>query len=233
MPESEIFIFQPEQQPAHTYMLDADGLTYRAPGHAPVAARWDAIGYLKDVPGHKVDMVLTDPATALPLFYATRHFSRLLGTVCDRLTDRHRAKIGVRTFSGRRDYLFHIGIVVSFFILLIGFSTVYLRHFTAAWLFILATTIPMTAYLLLQPHTVTPEDDHLEVRDFIHTRIIAYRRLRRLAFDLHGDKQTAYLCVKIHLTDGRKIKIQRFANLVLLYIFIKTKWEAACERSDG
>jgi len=226
MPEPEIFIFQPEQQPAHTYMLDADGLTYRAPGHAPAAVRWEAVRYLKDVPGHKVDVVPTNSAPPIPLFYATRNFAGLLAAVCDRLTDLHRTKIGSRTFSGRRDYFLHIGIVVSFFIFLIGFSTFYLRHFTAAWLFILATTIPMTTYLLLQPHTVTPEDDHLEVRDFIRTRIIAYSRLRSLAFALHGDKQAAYLCVKIHLTDGRRIKIQRLENIVLLYIFIKTKWEA-------
>ena len=227
MPESEIYFFQPEQRPAHTYELDATGLVYRPPGRKSAAVRWDAISYLKDVPGQRVDIVITDSPAVIPLFYATRHFADLLARVCNRLADLHREQIGVQTFSGHRSYLLQIGIVLGIFALLIVFSTANLRDFTAAWLFILATTVPMTVYLLRQPHTVTPEDDHLEVKDFVRTRIIDYARIQRLVFDLHGDQHTAYLCVKIQTTDGRKIKIQRFENLMLLYIFLKIKWDAA------
>jgi hypothetical protein len=233
MVEPQIYIFEPEQRPAHTYILDAAGLTYRPPGHAPAVVRWDAIRYLKDIPGQKVEIVIKDSATAIPLYYATRNFAELLAGVCTPLADLHREQIGVRTFSGRRSYLLHIGIVLGVFALLIGFSTIHFRQFTGAWLFILAMTVPMTVYLLLQPHTVRTEDDHLEVRDFIRTRIIDYRRLRRLAFGLHGDKHTAYLCVKVLLADGQTIKIQRFENIVLLYIFIKTKWDTAHGRPGG
>lgn len=233
MVEPQIYIFEPEQRPAHTYLLDAAGLTYRPPGSAPAAVRWDAIRYLKDIPGQKVDIVVKDSATVIPLYYATRNFAELLAGVCAPLADLHREQIGVQTFSGRRSYLLQIGMVIAVFALLIGFSTVHLRQFTGAWLFILATTIPMTVYLLLQPHTVKTGDDHLEVRDFIRTRVIDYGHLSKLAFGLHGDKHTAYLCVKIHLADGRMIKFQRFENLVLLYIFIMTKWDAARGRPTG
>ena len=227
MPETETFIYQPEQQPAHAYELDATGLTYRPPGHAPVTVRWNEIDYLEDVSGQKVHLVVKEPPQAIPLFYATRDFAGLLAGVCSRLADLHRAQIGVQTFSGRKSYFIHMGSALGILALLMLAGTVYLHRFTAAWLFILATTLPTMAYLLRQPHTVTPGDDHLVVKDFLRTRSIAYTRIRELAFGLHGDKHVAYLCVKIHLTDGRTIKMQRLENLVLLYIFIKTKWEAA------
>ena len=77
MVEPQIYIFEPEQRPAHTYILDAAGLTYRPPGHAPAVVRWDAIRYLKDIPGQKVEIVIKDSATAIPLYYATRNFAEL------------------------------------------------------------------------------------------------------------------------------------------------------------
>jgi hypothetical protein len=227
MTESEIYFFQPEQHPAHTYELDATGLIYRPPGRESVAVRWERIAYLKDVSGQRVDIVAADSPRRIPLFYATRHFAELLARVCNRLADLHREQIGVQTFSGHRSYLLHIGSVLALFALLIVFSTVYLHHFVVAWLFILATAIPMAVYLLRQPHTVTPGDDYLEVKDFIRTRIIDYARIQGLVFGLHGDQYTAYLCVKLQTADGRQIKIQRFENLLLLYIFLKIKWDAA------
>ena len=230
MPESEIYFFQPEQHPVHTYELDAIGLTYRPAGNAPIAVRWDAIAYLTDVSGQRVDIVATDSPQRIPLFYATRHFAELLARVCTRLADLHREQIGVQTFSGQRSYLLHIGIVIGIFALLIVFSTAHLREFTVAWLFILATALSMTLYLLHQPHTVTPGDDYLEIKNFIRTRIIDYARIHKLAFDLHGDGHTAYLCLKVQTADGRRIKIQRFENLLLLYIFLKIRWDAARRR---
>lgn len=227
MPETETFICQPEQHPAHAYELGATGLTYRPPDRAPVTVSWEEIDYLEDVSGRKVDVVVRDGPPTIPLFYATRDFAALLAGVCSRLADLHRTQIGVQTFSGRKSYLLHMGIVLGFLALLMLAGTVYLQRFTTARLFILATTLPMMVYLLRQPHTVTPGDDHLVVKNFIRTRVIEYAHIRSLAFDLHGDKHMAYLCLKVHLTDGRKVKIQRFENLVLLYIFIKTKWDAA------
>lgn len=227
MPNTETFIFQPEQHPAHAYQLDAAGLTYHPPGRAPVAVRWEDIRYVEDVSGRKVDVVLKGSPKAIPLYYATQNFSRLLAGVCARLSELHRSRIGVQTFGARKSYRIQVGLVLGIMVLLMLAGTIHLHRDTAAWLFLLATTLPITVYLLRQPHTVTPGDAHLEVRDFVRSRTIAYSRIRALAFDLHGDAHVAFLCLKIHLTDGRAIKVQRFENLVLLYIFIKTKWDAA------
>jgi len=227
MLETETFICQPEQHPAHAYELGAAGLAYRPPGGAPVTVSWGDIDYLEDVSGQKVEVVVKKLPQAIPLFYATRDFAGLLAGVCSRLADLHRTQIGVQSFRGRKSYFLHMGMVLGFLALLMLAGTVYLHRFRAAWLFILATTLSATAYLLRQPHTVTPGDDRLVVKDFLRTHNIAYDRIRELTFGLHGDKHVAYLCLKIHLTDGRTIKVQRFETLVLLYIFIKTKWDAA------
>jgi hypothetical protein len=227
MPDTEVYIVTPEGHPDYHYTLDPSGLTCRPPGRQPMTVRWEDIRYLEDVAGHRVDVVRRDLPTPIPLYYAPRQFAPLLTAVCSRLAALHRRKIGVQTFSGRRSYFVHIGLVLVVCVLLMLAGSVYLNRYPAAGLFVLVMTLPMTAYLLLQPHTVTPDDDHLVVRDFIRTRVIAYDGIRDLAFGLHGDGQTAFLCLRVHLKDGRRIKIQRFENLTLLYIFIKTKWEAA------
>lgn len=90
----------------------------------------------------------------------------------------------------------------------------------------------MIGYILLQPHTVTPGEDSLHVRDFVRTRFIDYTRIKRVAFDVHGDQYTSFLCVLVQLTNGRTIKIQRFENLILLFIFIKTKWDRSREKTS-
>ena len=227
MPETQTYIFQPEHHPAHTYEIEPEGLIYRPPGRESVAVRWEQIRYLEDVVGRKVDVVTGDSAITIPLFYATRDFASLLTAVCARLVDLHREKIGVRTFKGHTSYLVQIGTVLAFFAMMAVVGAVHLQRHTMVSLFLLATTLPMTVYLLRRPHTVTPNDTYLEVRDFTGTRRVDYARIRTLAFDLHGDKHISYLCLKIHLTDGRKLKMQRLENLVLLYIFIKTRWDAA------
>ena len=106
-------------------------------------------------------------------------------------------------------------------------SVFYLYRFTPVWLFVLTVTLPMAAYILLQPHTVVPGDDTLVVRDFVRTRFIDYSRIECVAFDFHGDRHAAFLCILVHLTNGRRIKMQRFENLILLFIFIQTKWHNA------
>jgi hypothetical protein len=139
----------------------------------------------------------------------------------------HREKIGTQTFKGSLAYFVHSGLVLGVFLVLVLGSVFYLYRFTPVWLFVLTITLPMAIYILLQPHTVAPEDEMLVVRDFVRTRFIDYSRIERVAFDFHGDRQAALLCILVHLTNGRKIKIQRFENLTLLFMFIQTKWHNA------
>jgi len=149
--------------------------------------------------------------------------------VCSRLARLHRDKIGTQTFQGNLAYFVHSGLVLSVFLVIVLAGTFYLYRYTSAWLFILTVTLPMMGYILLQPHTVVPGDDRLYVRDFVRTRFIDYIRIKQVAFDVHGDQYAAFLCILIQLTNGRKIKIQRFENLILLFIFIQTKWHRSRE----
>ena len=227
MPEPETYIFDADQGQRHSYEIGAKGLTYRPPGRKSIAVRWEDIRYLDDIPGLKVDIVLNDAPTIIPLYYGTRNFSALLTAVCSNLAGLHREKIGTQTFKGSVAYFVHSGLVLGVFLVLVLGSVFYLYRFTPVWLFVLTITLPMALYILLQPHTVAPENEMLVVRDFVRTRCIDYARIERVAFDFHGDRQAAFLCILVHLTNGRKIKIQRFENLTLLFIFIQTKWHNA------
>jgi hypothetical protein len=227
MPEPETYIFESDQGQRHSYEISAAGLTYRPPGRKSITVRWEDIRYLDDIPGLKVDIVLNDASTIIPLYYDTREFGALLTAVCSNLSGLHREKIGTQTFKGSLAYFVHSGLVLGVFLVLVLGSVFYLYRFTPVWLFVLTVTLPMAAYILLQPHTVVPGDDTLVVKDFVRTRFIDYTRIERVAFDFHGDRQAAFLCILVNLTNGRKIKMQRFENLILLFIFIQTKWHNA------
>lgn len=227
MPEPEIYIFESDQHHAHSYEVSATGLTYRPPGRESIMVRWEDIRYLEDIPGLKVDVVLNDAPTIIPLYYGTRNYGALLTAVCSNLAGLHREKIGTQIFKGNLAYFVHSGLVLSVFMVLVAGSMFYLHRFTPVWLFVLTVTLPMAAYILLQPQTVVPGDDTLVVRDFVRTRFINYTRIERMTFDFHGDRHASFLCILVHLTGGRKIKMQRFENLILLFIFIQTKWHNA------
>ena len=233
MAEAYTYIFEPELRPPHRYELDREGLVYHPPRGVPRAVRWQDIRYLEDVSGRRVDIVVGAPATPIPLFYGTRRFSGLLEDVCDRLAGLHRDKLGIRTFRANRAYRAHRTTVLSVLAALLLGSVIYLQDHLAVWLFVLGTILPMAAYILRQPHTVTPLEDGLEMKDGLRTRFIAYGRIAAIGFALHGDTHTAYLCVRLHLTDGRRIKVQRFDNLVLLFLFMKTKWERHRSKAAG
>jgi len=233
MLEPQTSIFESDRHPPHYYEVRASGFTYRPPGGKNIDARWEDIKYLNDISGHKVDIVLNEAPLIIPLFYATRDFPALLTAVCVNLAELHHDKIGTQTFKGSRAYFVHSGLVLSVFLVLVAGSFFYLYRFTPAWLFVLTVTLPMIGYILLQPHTVAPGDETLFVRDFVRKRFIDYTRIKRLAFDVNGDQVAAFLCILVHLTNGRKIKMQRFENLILLFIFIQTKWHRAREQTSG
>ena len=225
MQKPEAYTFEAEGQRRHIYELRPEGITYHAPGREGITVQWEAIRYLRDVSGQRVEIVYADSAEAIPVFYGTTQFSRLLTRVCATLSGIHHQQIGTRTFTGSPSYIMHRRIVLSILTALLFAGLVYLHHFTLAWWFIIAATIPMIVYILRQPHTVTPEDDRLLVQDSINIRAIAYDRIKQIAFDFHGDRHIAYLCIIIRLHDNRDIKIQRFENLILLFIFMFHKWQ--------
>jgi len=233
MPEPQTYIFESDQNQPHYYEVGEAGLTYRPPGRKSIAVPWEDMQYLDDISGHKVNIVLNEAPMIIPLFYATRKFPALLTAVCAKLAELHRTKIGTQIFKGNQAYFVHSGVVLSIFVVLVLGGTFYLYRETIAWLFILTVTLPMIGYILLQPHSVAPDDDTLFVRDFVRTRFIAYTRIKHVAFAVHGDQYAAFLCILIQLTNGRKIKIQRFENLILLFIFIQTKWHRSREQASA
>ncbi|GEM_PF-3142477 len=233
MPETQTYTFEPERHRAHVYEIRTDGLIYRPPGRKPIEIRWEDIQYLRDIAGLKVEIVCPDPTPSVPLFYATPDFASLLTAVCTRLAALRREQLGVQTFQGQQAYAVHRAVVLGLFAFLIAGSSVYLPRFTMPWYFICAMTLPMMVYILRLPHTVTPGGDNLVVTSWVATRCIDYGRIERVAFGFHGDRRTSYLCILVRLTDGRRIKIQRFENLILLYICIWNQWQMHQARTPG
>ena len=231
MPEPQPYRFESEDHRIHSYAVKKDGLTYQAPGRLSVTVRWENIKYLEDISGKQVEIVRNDAPATIPIFYGTHRFSDLLTSVCSKLAKLHGHQIGTQTFQGSLTYFIHRGIVLGILALLLLVSVIYRYEFKSMWLFMAAVTLPMIVYILLQPHAVTPVEDGLSLQDFMKTRFIAYDRIERIAFDFHGDRQISFLCILIHLTNGRKIKIQRFENLILLFIFIMRRWHTG--REDG
>lgn len=227
--EPQTYHFESEDHQIHSYQAQKDGLTYQAPGRKSITVRWEDIKYLEDISGQRVEIIRNDDPANIPVFYHTQHFSDLLTSVCSELARRHRHQIGTQTFKGSLAYFIHRGIVLGIMAMLLLASVIYRYEFTSIWLFMAAVTLPMIGYILLQPHAVTPVEDGLSLQDFMKTRFIAYDRIKHIAFDFHGDRQVSFLCILIHLTNGRKIKIQRFENLILLFIFIMSRWNMARE----
>lgn len=233
MTEPQTYHFESEDHQIYVYQVEKDGLTYQAPGCKSTTVRWEDIQYLEDISGQRVDIVRNGEPANIPIFYYTHQFSNLLTHVCSKLATLHRDQIGTQIFKGSLTYFIHRGIVLGIMALLLLASVIYHFEFTALWLFMAAVTLPMMVYILQQPHAVTPLEDGLSLQDFMKTRFIAYDRIKGVAFDFHGDRQVSFLCVLIHLTNGRKIKIQRFENLILLFIFIMSRWDRARKTRPG
>jgi len=226
MPDTRIYSYEPELQGPHTYELGAEGLVYRPPSGDRRVVRWTAIRYLEDISGRKVDIVADGDAARIPLFYGTRRFSDLLSEVCARLSELHGDQLaGPATFRGNRAFFAHTAAVLGVFGVLVFGSLVVLDGRMVVWLFIVAATLPMAIFVLRQPHTVTVGEDGLLVKTFLRPRLISYGDIAAIRFDLYGDKHTAYLCIRVELTSGRRVTILRFENLVLLYLMMTFNWQ--------
>lgn len=225
MADTQRFIFEPEMHPPHAYHIGPAGFAYHPPGGGSRQVAWEAIRYLEDIPGRQVNLVAGDEAVPIPLYYGTRRFADLLAAVCARLAALHGDQLGgLHTFRGNRSYLAHSAAVLGVFAMLIFGSLVVLQGQLFVWLFLLAATLPMAVYILRQPHTVTPGESGLEVKDFLRTRFIPYAQITAIEFDLYGDRQTAYLCIRVKLVGGRRLTVLRLENLVLLYLVMTTRW---------
>jgi len=225
MTETATYRFESERQRTHLYAIRPDGITYHPPGRESITVGWDAIHYLQDLSGKRVDIVHGDGFETIPIFYGTDRFAGLLTSVCSQLARLHRPQIGTQTFTGSRSFFIHRRIVLLVLGALLLGGVVYLQHFTIVWLFAVAAILPMIVYILRQPHTVTPEDNRLLVQNALQTKSIAYDAVQDVVFDFHGDQHVAFLSILITISDNSRIKIQRFDNLILLFIFIITKWQ--------
>lgn len=226
MTDPQRYIYEPELQPPHTYEVGADGLGYRPPRGPRRQLPWEGIRYLEDIAGHKVAVVAEDTTGDIPIYYGTRHFADLMAEVCGRLAALHSDKLaGRRRFVANRSYVIHSGTVLAVFALLMVGGWFVLDGRIVVWLVLAAATLPMAIYVLRQPHTTTVSEEGIEVTNFLRTRFIPYSQISAIRFDRYGDKQSAYLCLRVQLVGGRRITLLRLEHLVLLYLMMILQWE--------
>ena len=233
MTDPRRYIFTPTMGPPHVYELDAAGLTYRPPAGEAVALRWEDIQFLEEGRGQKVDIVADNPERFVPVFLATPDLGDLLDRLCTKLSVLHRRKMETLTFRATRSYFTHFAIVIGVLIALCMAGLLFLDSFEPAMLMIVAMTLPILIILVLQPIEVTPDEDGLHVRNFIRRRLIPYDAIQSLTFDVRGDLHVSFLRVMLGTRDGRRIKITRFENLILLFIMIKANWDTHAARSTN
>ncbi len=222
MTDNRLYTFSPTMGPPHFYELDAAGLTYRPPAGEAVHLGWEDIRFLEEGRGQKVDIVTTDPQTVVPLFLATQDIDALLDRVCTELSVLHRGRMETLTFRATRNYFTHFAVVIGVLIAIFMAGVLFLESFEPAMLMIVAMTVPIMVSLVLQPIEVTPDEDGLHVRNFVRQRLVPYEAIETLRFDVRGDLHVSFLRVMLGLRGGRRIKITRFENLILLYIVIKS-----------
>ena len=233
MTDTRRYTFAPAMGAPHVYELDADGLTYHPPGDEAVRLRWGDIQYLDERPGQKVDIVANTADKAVPLFFATQDFGDLLDRLCTELSRLHRDKLETVTFRATRSYYTHFSVVIGVLIAFFMAGVLFLNFFEPTMFLVLAMTVPIGVSLVLQPIEVTPADEGLRVRDFLRVRLVPYGAMATVAFDVRGDLNYSFLRILMTLKSGRRIKITRFENLILLFIMIKAYWHSDTADKPG
>ena len=218
---SRRYIFSPTMGPPHAYEIDEAGLVYHAPGAPETALHWEDIQYLEERAGQRVDIMTDDPDRIVPLYFGTRDFADLLGRLCAQLAGLHRDQMETLTFRASRSYFTHFSVVIGVLIVFFMAGVLFLNFFDPGMLLVVVMTIPISISLVLQPIEVTPAPDGLHVRDFCRRRLIPYAGIKTLTFDARGDLHVSFLRILLILENGRRIKISRFDNLILLFILIE------------
>ncbi len=225
------YIFKPTMGPPHVYELEAAGLTYHPPGGEASSVRWGDIKYLEERPGQKLDLVTADPDQGIPVFFGTQDFADLMDRLCTALAALHRDKMETITFRATRSYFTHFSVVIGVLIAFFMAGVLFLNFFEPTMFLVVAMTVPIAVSLVLQPIEVTPEAEGLRVRDFIRRRTIPYDAIETLDFDVRGDLNYSFLRIVLTTHNGRRIKISRFENLILLFIIIKANWDPQAARA--
>lgn len=224
MADPRRYIYAPTMGPQHVYELGESGLSYHPPGNGEVTLGWEDIQFLEEGPGQKVDIVADNPERVVPVFLATQDLGDLLERLCTELSVLHRNKMETLTFRATRSYFTQFAVVIGALMALFMAGVLFLNFFDPAMFLVVVMTLPIAISLMLQPIEVTPGPDGLHVRNFIRPRLIPYEAIETLAFDVRGDLHVSFLRILLTMGNGRRIKITRFENMLLLFIMIKAHW---------
>jgi hypothetical protein len=201
------------------YDLHENGLTYRTDAGKKLSLSWEDIQYIEDIPGDRVDIVIKNKKE-VPVRYAANKFSLLLKTVCAKIADIHSARFTAQEFTLTLSYMIHLSFVGSVVVLLPLGSLLF--DYTLFLLF-LAFGVPIGMVVLRQPVSLILNNDGLTIQKLITKQSLNFNEIQSLNFEVKSNQYGSTLCILMDLKNGEKMVLQKFQNIILLFVMLQAK----------
>ena len=217
MATTQTFCFEPFLNRKIHYDVSHEGLTYRPYNSEKLSIKWEDIDYLKNSSNNCVDVYFNGRKDPIPIHYGTADFDVLLKMICQRLAAIHTEIFQSHGFKASTSYLIHIVFGLVLFLVIILFSVTY---DSKVLLIISALFILLGIHLMNRPLSIFLSEHNFFIRSFLFGKIFKYTDIQELDFKLIGTDYSTSLAIHIQLTNGRKLKIQRFNHLILCFILL-------------
>lgn len=223
MNTNQTFCFEAQNNQKYYYDINDDGLTYRSSDTEEISINWEDIDFLKDSPYKRVDVHFQNMEYPIPIYYDTGRFETLLKAMCDKLADIHSRNLPSREFKASLGYFIHIIVAISFssLIIIFGIENNSKLLLAASILFLF-----LAIHLMRRPLSISFSDENFIIRNLFFKKIFRYSDIKGLDFSLTGHEYSTYLVINIHLKNGKKLKIQRFNDITLCYIYLVSRYKS-------
>ncbi len=213
----QTFCFEPFLNRKTYYDVSDDGLIYRPDNKEKVNIKWEDIDYLQNNPNKWVEVYFTGLEDPVPIYYDTGDFGILLKLVCDKLAAIHGGIFQSQEFKASTGYFVHIifGLVLSLVIIILG-----IEYDSKILLAISGLFVILSIHLMNRPLSISLFEKSFLIGSFLFKKKFEYSDIKALEFNLIGSDYSTYLAINIHLRNGKKVKMQRFNQIILCFILL-------------
>jgi hypothetical protein len=199
------------------YDVCDEGLIFRPHEGEKLNIKWEDIDYLQNSPNRRVEVHFKEGEEPLPIYYDTGDFNILLKIICDKLADIHRDIFRNEEFKASRSYFIQI---IFFLFLSLAIIIFGLEYDSKMMLAVSSLFFILGIHLMNRPLSIVLSEKNFLIRNSLFKKIFNYTDIKELDFKLVGHEYSTYLAIIIHLFNGKKLKMQRFDNIILCYIFL-------------
>jgi hypothetical protein len=224
MSTSKTFCFETKNNQEYCYDVNDEGLKYRAPDGETLIINWEDIDFLQDNPYRRIDIHIKNREDRIPVYYDTEYFELLLKTICEKLSAIHSRELPDREFKASSGYFLQIIAAISFSALVIVFG---IEYSSILLLTVSALFLILAIHLMRRPLVISFSEDHFIIKSLFFKKSFRYSHVNELGFTLTGHEYSAYLVINIHMTDGKKIQLQRLRDITLCYIYLTARYRSS------